>query len=398
MNVIAGGGGTVVSQQNDSTSTTIDPSTVEAALASANLTLNANTNITVSSGIIWASANTLTLSTNSSGSTVILNAPISGLKGGLTINTAGANDQITTGVNGTVDVAGFILQHGRWNQNSAILPAFSASNDFELQNNSTFLRVTGGDGSSGNPYQITDVYGLQGIGSPSYSLLTNSFVQENSIAANGTATWNTSAGFSAIGTGSHAFYGNYNGGGYTIFGLTINRPSQSYEGLFGEIVNGAIANVGLTGESVAGNQLVGGLTGYNYQGTVENTYAIGTVSGTYLVGGLVGENYAGTVASCYAAVTVNDSGQSAGGLVSSNASGGTIENSYATGAVRGTLGVGGLLGNNFGTVETSYASGTVVATSQQAGGLVGYNAATIETSYATGAVSGFAYDGGAGGL
>ena len=103
LDVITGGSSAVVSGQNDSTSTEIDPTVVDAALGTANLTLNADTNVTVTNGITWTSANTLTLSTNTAGSSSInINAPISGVNGNLTINAAGT-DPITTGALGSVN-------------------------------------------------------------------------------------------------------------------------------------------------------------------------------------------------------------------------------------------------------------------------------------------------------
>ena len=44
-----------------------------------------------------------------------------------------------------------------------------------------------------SPYQIADVYGLQGIGSPSGALLNKNFVLANDINASGTAAWNGGA-------------------------------------------------------------------------------------------------------------------------------------------------------------------------------------------------------------
>jgi hypothetical protein len=80
LEVITGGSGSIISGQNDSTSTTIDPTTVEAALGTSNVTLNADNNVTVTNGITWSGANTLTLSTNNPGSSVDINAPISGFE------------------------------------------------------------------------------------------------------------------------------------------------------------------------------------------------------------------------------------------------------------------------------------------------------------------------------
>ena len=72
--------------------------------------------------------------------------------------------------------------------------------------------------------------------------------------------WNTATGFVPVGNATTNFTGSFNGGGYTISGLTINRPSASEIGLFG-VSGGTISNVGLVGGNVTGQNDVGGLAG-----------------------------------------------------------------------------------------------------------------------------------------
>ena len=69
--------------------------------------------------------------------------------------------------------------------------------------------------------------------------------------------------------------------------------------------------------------------------------------------------------------------------------GGTIERSYATGSVSGQDRLGGLVGHNTGSVTDSYASGSVSGTGDDRGGLVGWNeGGSVLRSYAVGLVSG----------
>src|SRR5207253_1993258 len=85
---------------------------------------------------------------------------------------AGSNPTgITTGAAGTINVANFNLLQGGWQQITASLPSFAVSNNFQLNSGSLsasatvkFVRAFSGDGSSGTPYMLADVYGLQGIG------------------------------------------------------------------------------------------------------------------------------------------------------------------------------------------------------------------------------------------
>ncbi|HIJ61288.1 MAG TPA: filamentous hemagglutinin N-terminal domain-containing protein [Rhodospirillaceae bacterium] len=196
-------------------------------------------------------------------------------------------------------------------------------------------------------------------------------------------TWNP------IGSSGTPFTGIFNGGGYTISGLTINQPANNYIGLFG-YNSGTIRNLALTGEVITGGWWVGGLAGAN-TGTIQSSYATGSVSGGKHIGGLAGDNSAGTILSSYAAGTVSGV-MFVGGVVGANS--GLISASYATAAVTGGNGVayiGGLVGNNGGTVANSYATGSVSAgdgASYDIGGLVGQSSTgTVSSSYATGPVT-----------
>jgi filamentous hemagglutinin family protein len=367
---------------------TVAASVIDGLLTNANVTLNADTNITVNSGITWTTPNILNLTTNVAGSTIHLNAPIVGASGGLTIDTFGSTDAITTGINGSVDVATFILQSGSWQQiaSGQNQPSFTASHDFELQGDSTFLRVASGNGTSGSPYQITDIYGLQGLASPSGSMLGAYAELMNDIDATGTATWNHGAGFVPIGsdpvngsgpafTGELLGQNTLNGPSYTINGLYINAPNSSYVGLFGELGSAAIiADVGLINEQVNGNINVGGLAGQN-NGTILKSYATGYVNGAgegNSIGGLVGYNDAGSITLSYSSASVSANNSFwVGGLVGDN--GGNIQNTYSTGAVSGGDNVGGLVGAEIlGSIYNSYSSGAVTSLdSGSLGGLLG---------------------------
>ena len=95
--------------------------------------------------------------------------------------------------------------------------------------------------------------------------------------------------WTAIGTSANQFTGSFNGQGYTISNLNINKTA-SYQGMFGYIGSGGmVQNVGLVGGSVSGGEYVGGVAGYNNR-TVQNCYATGSVSGGINVGGVVGSN------------------------------------------------------------------------------------------------------------
>ncbi|MEF8977063.1 MAG: GLUG motif-containing protein, partial [Halapricum sp.] len=232
----------------------------------------------------------------------------------------------------------------------------------------------GGDGTEANPYQIETVDQLQAMQdylSANYTLIAD-------IDASGTSEWNGGSGFDPIGDDSTAFTGSFNGSGYTISNLTINRSATNFVGLFGYIDGAIIERTGLENAEIAGRNYVGGLIGYNLQGTITESYASGNVTGNHDVGGLIGQND-GPLNESYATGNVSGTADQVGGLVGWNH--GPVNESYATATVTGDTYVGGLVGMNDGTVNESYATGAVDGASH-VGGLVGYgNSGTVTDAY-----------------
>ena len=365
----------------------INVGTLQTALATNNVIVSTGSggdqsgNITVASALTWTAATTLALQAHNE---ISINAPITAVNGGLTISAGG---DITAPA--AINVGTFTLANGNWTQNSATLPGFHAT-DFRITGGS-FLRVTGGGGSE-NPYQIADVYGLQGIGS-SKSFLSGNWQLANDIDSSVTATWNGGSGFRPIGNGTDRFSGSLAGEGFVISGLTI-ASTQQYTGLFGYIGSTAsvgnlgLANVNVVASERSGSGWVGSLAGRS-DGSISRVYATGTVAAndtSYDVGGLVGRND-GTISQSYTSVSTSGGNFSAiGGMAGRNY--GTIRESYSLGSV--TTGnssyAGGLVGWNDGNgfITQTYATGAVSAgTGSQAGGLVGVNAiyATVSNSY-----------------
>ena len=285
----------------------------------------------------------------------------------------------------SVSVSGnFVLNGGNWVQNNASLPAFSA-HGFTI-NGGTFLRVLGGNGE-GSPYQIADVYGLQGLGTLNGS--TN-IILANDIDASGTANWNGGSGFKPLDM-SGTFTGVFDGNHKTISGLVITGNGFN-AGLLTEADGGTIKDLTLSGGSVSGGtSKTGALVGSFDSGTIQNVHSTMAVSGAQEVGGLVGEN-GGQITASSAGGVVSSSGGPAGGLVGFNNGSGTIERSAATGTVSGPGRVGGLVGDNSGAVTDAYATGavTIVAGNgdSSAGGFAGANSGSITHAFSTGAVTG----------
>ena len=212
----------------------------------------------------------------------------------------------------------------------------------------------------------------------------------NGAADAGDTYWNGGSGWLPIGDEQEGFTAVFEGNGYTIGNLYINRNSR-FVGLFGLVrYGGIIGRVGLVSAEVRseGNN-VGSLAGLS-QGSISDSYATGKVVGWgWDTGGLVGANV-GTILGSHASVSVTGGrGVYIGGLVGQNAPYAMIASSYATGDVSsGGESVGGLVGgsNGGGLIIASYATGSVTG-EEDVGGLVGTNFnARVVASYATGRV------------
>ena len=220
------------------------------------------------------------------------------------------------------------------------------------------------------PIKIDTIEELQKIGNdPGYPLNRDYELTQN-IDASDTMNWNSGAGFAPIGTDSNPFTGIFDGQGYKITGLYINRSGTDYVGLFGYI-SGEINNLGINNCQISGKDYVGSLAGCNL-GTISNCYSTGSVSGDNYVGGLVGNNGAiATISKCYTNCTVSGSGYLVGGLVGNNY--GSVSNCYSIGSVSGNSDfVGGLLGYNYyGATSYCYSAGVVSGSGGNVGGLIG---------------------------
>ena len=230
----------------------------------------------------------------------------------------------------------------------------------------------------------------------------------------------TDRGWRPIGNSANPFNAIFNGNGYTISNLAINRDDANYVGLFGNITSAAeIVAIELLEMDVYGGSLVGGLVAKNDGGTIEhshvsgnvtgsdilvgglvgshrghinNSYVHGMVAGNQSVGGLVGASYrtASTIINSYALNNVKGR-TSVGGLMGVNV--GLLSNSYSDGMVEGIINVGGLVGLNVGNIDNNYANSDVSGTSV-VGGLVGENRGLVENSYASGETTGTSFIGG----
>ncbi|MCR4604525.1 MAG: hypothetical protein K5639_00825 [Eubacterium sp.] len=147
----------------------------------------------------------------------------------------------------------------------------------------------------------------------------------------------------------HAFYGEFDGLGYTISGLYIGNGQEGV-GLFGALGNGGIVKNLVVEGTVYGTYNVGGIVGVNGKGgLIQNCLYKGTVTATKFVGGVVGF-----------------------------CTGGGCKKAKFTGTVSGNDTVGGISGDaSIKGLEECIASGIINCKKTKAGGIAGETAAPL---------------------
>jgi hypothetical protein len=111
----------------------------------------------------------------------------------------------------------------------SVLPVLPARAQVTPQESPSSV-FAGGTGTETDPYLVATAEHLNQV----RNHLAAHFRQTADIDL-GTAPWNKDKGWRPIGasTSGSPFTGTFDGGGFTISGLTINRPATGYQGLFG---------------------------------------------------------------------------------------------------------------------------------------------------------------------
>ena len=220
----------------------------------------------------------------------------------------------------------------------------------------------------------------------------NSYDQTDPNWATKKSNWTSGSGWTPL-TGRHDY--KLNGDGFEIKNLYVNRSGTHFQGLFGDVGNVDIRNIGVVNATVTGNTYNGILIGLiRYaDGVVENTWSSGTLTSGANAGGLIGAHWGSTVTDSWSSATVNG-GSPSGGLIGSNSA--NVYNSYATGNVTSSGTTGGLIGaSGTGGVYQSFSTGIVVG-GNYTGGLIGMKrtGVTVENSYSHSSVTGGSVVGG----
>lgn len=248
-----------------------------------------------------------------------------------------------------------------------------------------WAQFAGGSGTEADPWQIATAEHLDNV--RGYTGTTHNdkyFIQTANIDL-GLAPWNEGEGWVPIGEATSQFYGKYDGNNYVIEGLYINRPTRSDQGLFGNINNAEIKNLGVVYALVTANLHVGVLAGYSHHNSrVSFCFAEGQVTGVEKVGILIGNNYQySNINQCYSRGNVSGN-EYIGGLVGLNGRYSNVTDCFTIGTVSGNRRLGGLLGGNIDSSTTTncFSSGKVISSLWSQGfGIIGYNDANISNVF-----------------
>lgn len=202
--------------------------------------------------------------------------------------------------------------------------------------------------SEGN-YTVNNEKGLKNLAE-----LVNNGATDINITLTGDI--NLTGEWTPIGNYEQKYTGTFDGNGKTITGLTIDQKETSFLGLIGYLGSGGkVQNLTLENVNLNGNWNVGGVVGYNNNGTVTACIASGSINGKERVGGIVGCNYLGTVTACYNTSSTVNGSYLIGGVVGQNNKGIVTACYNASGSIYGEVTVGGVVGDNYtGTVTACY--------------------------------------------
>lgn len=323
-----------------------------------------NGDIFVNTAIAWSSGNTLTLTayrnitlaaaiTNTGGGNLVLRTDNSGTGIG-TVTGGSSNNNVTlSGGSGTVSIYYNPTTFGT--QNTLYTGGTTPIQYMLIQSLGTAT-----DAATVNSLGALSNNSSLWVAGENYALANNI-----NASATGGGAWNGTSGFSPI--GSTSFAGLFDGQGFTISNLTINRSATNTVALFGSTASTAIIqNLNLTSEAVTGSSTVGGLVANN----------------------------AGKIINSSAAVTLSSAGGTVGGLVGTSS--GSINNSSSSGTITvsssSKTNFGGLVGINSGSVSNSFSTATINVngnSNSDIGGFIGQNAsaATLSNDYSTGSIA-----------
>lgn len=287
-----------------------------------------------------------------------------------------------------------------------------------------------GTGTKEDPYVIENPEQLDAIRGylSSHFVLGKSIDLTTDTQEESGKFYNEGKGFLPIGSQNYPFTGTFDGKGYTISGLMIQRLEENNIGLFSYLGRDSkISNVIFDKVNIIGNENVGALAGYGNETAIENITVKGLISGFSKVGSVSGyltrlKQLENVTNFAFVTATQNENSSDIGGIagvinsesfstqitIKNLVNKGDIQgNAYSVGGIIGTVYyfqyldienavnlanvtggsyVGGITGSG-GNIKNSNNKG-IIKGNTMVGGITGSNTATMEKSYNLGSVTG----------
>ncbi|MFA7545492.1 MAG: hypothetical protein WCY49_07055 [Anaerovoracaceae bacterium] len=174
------------------------------------------------------------------------------------------------------------------------------------------------------------------------------------------------------------FNGYFDGNGYTIQNMFINRPSVAHQGFFtGLGPTASIHNLKILNATVTGGQKAGLLAGYINGSTVDDIVLSGSVTGNGRTGGITGESTGASalISDIVFTGTVTGLGWLTGGAVGFNS--GNWQNCTVQAVVECSGGGGGFAGENTGSLIRCSKYGSLLTSGGNVGGFASINSGDI---------------------
>ena len=249
-----------------------------------------------------------------------------------------------------------------------------------------------GDGTTNNPYQLTNNTELSWFGTEvKKGRLTICAKLMNDIDASA-SNWVKIGGSDA-----KRYRGIFDGNGHSVqirFYNTSSSTLQGFEniigGFFGYVdVGGVIRNLTVKDSTISGGYACAGIAVYNY-GLIENCVVDNCSLNTYSCAGGISARNSGTVKDCSVKNVTIAQSEWSGGICGFNEKG-NISYCYVDGTpghnIGGATYSGGIVGEN--KADILYCYNTQNVESEFAGGVVGYQTSgKVEKSYSVGTITG----------
>ncbi len=197
---------------------------------------------------------------------------------------------------------------------------------------------------------------------------------------------NGGLGFNPIGVAATPFTGTLDGGGFTVEGLTVDRPSMTYAGIFGATNGVTISSLLVLDPVITGAGYTGALIGNAQSGAASTVTDVGiinptVVGGSRRVGGMCGQSATHGFTRCFVlGGSVVSSSSRVGGFTGAEGGGaGSFHiDCYSTASTNGTGEVAGYCGYNFASVTYTncFSTGFVISGGTSGGFLYDVSSAT----------------------